>query len=631
MKKRIQIQTDCEPSGRQASIQLTHPKTVKLKADVDGWAIPGHMLLRKACDPGITLGLPQEGKTTYVGLPQGAEGNLLVIGGNGSGKSSGVAMPTLETWRGPICATDIKGELSARYGDLYRRGLVSRRYIVVNPMDPAGPSYDPFWWLARDAGENLAHNALQMAATLLPLSPGEKDKFWDSSEQAVFAAMAVYSVRHGLSFSEMTAYLLGQSLPDLCKELWTDGDSTVRFLLGKMHAMKKQTLACIERGFRNRLMGSAADPRISHFFRGRRETANWFSWDELAEHNIFLCIPPDKLETWGWAVNLMYAQLIRHLESRPEKYNPQGRQIPQTLVLMDEFPRFGRLEPIANALATLRSKGVNFCLMAQSVAQLDLIYGKDTREVMLDNAQYKLILGAGDAETQGYLSRLIGSGIQLRNSLSVSLDADGKQTRAVSMNTGETRDFLVQPHTLAAMRDAVLLTPWGACRVEKYPPGQRVKGLGYAGNRLAGDGKFDRREPWVQGDVMLSMEQRMENAKSKLDAAQRKLRLEQRREAEEEKRTNHLRTQAVGRMVLDHFPALNSVALGSTMDQALEGLRIVDIFLDVLCAPEHGDILRRLLDEANRNYTQEAASGEKRAERDAQVPSDRSAGGRPKE
>ena len=73
-------------------------------------------------------------------------------------------------------------------------------------------------------------------------------------------------------------------------------------------------------------------------------------------------------------------------------------------------------------------------------------------------------------------------------------------------------------------------------------------------------------------------------------------------------------------MVLDHFPALNSVALGSTMDQALEGLRIVDIFLDVLCAPEHGDILRRLLDEANRNYTQEAASGEKRAERDARSP-----------
>lgn len=239
---------------------------------------------------------------------------------------------------------------------------------------------------------------------------------------------------------------------------------------------------------------------------------------------------------------------------------------------------------------------------------------------MLDNAQYKLLLGAGDAETQGYLSRLIGTGIQLRNSLSVSLDADGKQTQAVSMSTGETRDFLVQPHALAAMKDAVLLTPWGACRVKKYPPGQTMRGLGHAGNRPAGDGKFDRREPWVQGEVMLSMEQRMENAKSKLGAAQRKLRLEQRREAEEEKWTNHLRTQAVGRMVLDHFPALNSVALGNTMDQAREGLRIVDIFLDVLCAPEHGDTLRRLLDEANRNYAQEAAGGEKRAERDAQSP-----------
>lgn len=54
---------------------------------------------------------------------------------------------------------------------------------------------------------------------------------------------------------------------------------------------------------------------------------------------------------------------------------------------------------------------------------------------------------------------------------------------------------------------------------------------------------------------MLDMEQQADNARNKLDAARRKLR----QEVEEERRTDHLRVQAVGRMVLDHFPALNSV------------------------------------------------------------------------
>lgn len=607
-KNGLRIQSDCNPTGRLGSIQMKYPNGIKFKQDWDGWEIPEEMLLDKICQPGIVMGLPDHG-CGYVGLPYGAEGNLMVIGGNGSGKSSGVAMPTLETWSGPICATDVKGELSARYAELYRRGLVSRPYIVANPMDPAGPSYDPLWWLTKDAEENLVHNALQMAAILLPISPGGKDKFWDSSEQAVFAAMAIYSVRCGLSFSEMTAYMLSQPLSELCEELWKNGDSTVRALLGKMQAMKEETVACIERGLRNRLMGSAADPRISHFLRGRRETGNWFSWDDLEQYNIFLCIPPDKLETWGWAVNLMYAQLIHHLEGRPEKFSPLGKLAPQILVLLDELPRFGRLDPIANALATLRSKKVNFCLIVQSVAQLDVMYGKLTREVIFDNCQNKLILGAGDAETQQYLSRLIGSGMQLQNSLSVNMDDEGKRTEAISVSTGEIRDFLVQPHTLAAMEHAVLLTPQGACRVEKYPPGQTVRGLSHTAGQPSGDGKLNRGNQWEKGDVMLRMEQRTDNAKSKLTAAERRLRLEQRRGAEEERRTNHLRMQAIGRIVLDYFPDLYNVDPGNTIDQALENLRVVSLFLEALFQPSCAQTLQSLRYEANQTYRNCPPSG----------------------
>ena len=52
-----------------------------------------------------------------------------------------------------------------------------------------------------------------------------------------------------------------------------------------------ETRACFDRGLRNKLMVFAADPYIGHAFRGQREGANCFTWDDLDDCNIFLRIP----------------------------------------------------------------------------------------------------------------------------------------------------------------------------------------------------------------------------------------------------------------------------------------------------------------------------------------------------
>ena len=194
--------------------------------------------------------------------------------------------------------------------------------------------------------------------------------------------------------------------------------------------------------------------------------ADSFSWDSLDEYNIFLKIPADKAEQWGGAITLMLTQLIRHLERRPDKYTAEGRNCIQTLLLLDEFARIGKMEIITAALATLRSKQVNICLMIQSVAQLDKIYGVYDRRIIFDNCQYQVILRANDAETQKYLAELIGTRICRQNSVSESLDQD-QQTIGYSKATAETRDWAVCPHELSTLEDVLLLTPYGFFRAEK--------------------------------------------------------------------------------------------------------------------------------------------------------------------
>jgi len=125
---------------------------------------------------------------------------------------------------------------------------------------------------------------------------------------------------------------------------------------------------------------------------------------------------------------------------------------------------------VATALTTLRSKKITICLIIQSLAQLDLLYGPAQRRVILDNCAYKAILGASDAETQEYFSRLVGTVEATRQGQSTSYAADGDEQRGhtISQHTVDRR--IVQPHEFATLRDVVLLTPCGYYRAGKIKP-----------------------------------------------------------------------------------------------------------------------------------------------------------------
>lgn len=434
--------------------------------DTEG--IPQELILGSVNGQGVVFGVKHGSyKDFIIGMPQGEEGNIAVIGGNGSGKSASIAEPTLRTWRKAMCATDIKGELSKFYAKLYRQGLVTRPFIIFDPLQVDGIGYDPFYWVEEDKDENRIKNIWEITLAIMPNMHTGTDPFWRDSEQAILAAALLYYFELGLSFSQAIIMIMSSSVTSLYKKLGAEENAKIKAILGEGVDMKPETLASIDRGFRNKLMLFAIDPYIVHALRGKRERASCFTWDDLDHYNIFLHIPEDRIEQWSGAVNLMYTQLIRHLERRPDKYSSGGTDNIQTLLLMDEFARFGKLEMITNAMSTLRSKSVNICLILQSMAQLDKIYGEYDRRIILDNCQFQVILRANDAETQNYLSNLIGTRQSTQQSFSESFDEFGNNV-GCGRQISEAREPIIYPHELATLKDVLLLTPYGFCRVEKY-------------------------------------------------------------------------------------------------------------------------------------------------------------------
>jgi len=179
--------------------------------------------------------------------------------------------------------------------------------------------------------------------------------------------------------------------------------------------------------------------------------------------DIYIKISAKPLRQWKNLLTLMVSQFLSHFEERPDK---TGTPI---LFLLDEFPRLGKIEIITDALATLRSKNITICLLLQSLAQLDYIYGKTARQVIVDNCQYKAILNATDAESQKYFSDLVGKYEYVKPSKNQNFEPITKFKAGVNINHATDEKLIIRPEEFATLTDIVLLTPFGFTRVNKSP------------------------------------------------------------------------------------------------------------------------------------------------------------------
>lgn len=557
--------------------------------------IPKALRLNMCKDSGLYIGIEKASKENrYVGMSQGTEGNIIVVGGNGSGKSAGIAIPTLRTWKEAICATDVKGELSKCYEELFQKGTVTRPYIIFDPTQIGGPSYDPFWWLLQDSSDNLVSNIWEIALAIIPVLPSDNQPFWAETERAVFAAALLHYFSLGLSFSQTMCKIAKSATSELCEALKESEDIRVKMLLGESADMKSETLASIDRGLRNKLVLFATDPHINHVFRGTREGAECFTWDDLDTYNIFLRIPADKIEQWSGAINLMQTQLIRYLERRPECYSEQGKDNVQTLLLLDEFARLGKLEIICDAIATLRSKNVNICLMVQSVAQLDYIYGEHRRRIIFDNCQYQIILRSNDAETQKYLSELIGTKIHGRRGVSKQWN-QYEEIIGYGAQIGEVREWVIQPHELSRLNDVLLLAPQGFYRMKKprmdrrnyvtYPVLEQPHSILGLIFRIEEDDGLQLCENMEEkgGVQMKTIEERAKEADKRIDESKHQQRIIQKRTQDEQKKKVRQRNYIIGELVCKHFPEICEIEPG-TQTENTSRFELVEWFIAELAA-----------------------------------------------
>jgi type IV secretion system protein VirD4 len=389
----------------------------------------------------------------YFFKSEQTDGHILVCGGAGSGKSSSIAIPSILGWQSAVFAIDIKGELSAA-----TKSKPGQRKIF-NPESLEIWGFDPFYLLRES--DNPAQEANEVAAAIIPEPANLKDPFWVKSAQNLLTGFILDYHQQGYDFIETVQAILSKPVDWHVKYIFEVGDELTKCYMSQFVNLKMETLAGVFAELSNNLMLFATDKDV---MAALPKENNINPEDLEAGIDIFLSIPEDKLDQWKPLLTLIVNQFLKHFERRSEK---TAKPI---LFLLDEFPRLGKIEPIVTALTTLRSKKITICLIIQSLAQLDFLYGRERRRVILDNCAYKAILGASDAETQEYFSRLVGTKEATRQGQSISYTPERDEERGHTVSQHIIDRRIIQPHEFATLKDVVLLTPYGCFRAGKIRP-----------------------------------------------------------------------------------------------------------------------------------------------------------------
>lgn len=398
-------------------------------------------------ESGIVLG---KMKHDYLVMEEQAEGHIMVVGGQGSGKSSCVAIPTLLNYTSSIFAIDIKGELSE----------VSRNFRadmkVFDPLDKNSPHYDPYFILKQG---NKVQGAREIVNSIIPIGANEKDPYWKQSAQNLLTSCILHFENEGKDFPTTCKYIMQTPVNELVEELAKSTVDEVKLFINQFIGIDMKQLASIYSTLSNEIIVFATDEDV---MRTLKRSDNMISPDDLENYtDIFIKINEEKIEQWKSLLNLIVSQFLKSFEKRANNADTK------ILFMIDEFARIGKIKTITNGLATLRSKGIQIMLILQSLAQLDAIYGKDTRKIITDNCNYKVVLNANDVDTQEYFSKLVGTVEIEKKSKSINSGNFNvmQSNRGISKSSEEKR--IIKPEEFAYLEKPVIFTPYGFFRPYK--------------------------------------------------------------------------------------------------------------------------------------------------------------------
>lgn len=378
-----------------------------------------------------------------------AEGHIAVFGGSGLGKTTALLIPTLRSWSGTSFTIDISGDIC--------KNVNIKNKMVYEPGNPQSVPYNIFGAIDRIKNADDKNEALeQLAFLIMPDNERMSDasRFFNTEGRKILTAALIAFYRQKMDFIQICEKVVGSSWMQLFNDIdKTKCQDAVRYINSFAGASEQNTAGC-KQSVDSALKLFATNGRIKKTIRRPKANEISFSPARLEKYNVFVIVDDSKLELYAPLLHIITAQSLEYFSNRS---NDSKTTI---LFCLDEFASLGKME-ITAALRKLRKKHVRIMMLTQSMADIDLIYGRDERMAMMNNYRFKIVLGADDTDTQEYFAKLIGYKDTQKHSTS-------KSANQTTHTESEDKEWVIEPAELARLKDElVLLHPEGHLKLKK--------------------------------------------------------------------------------------------------------------------------------------------------------------------
>lgn len=380
-----------------------------------------HLTVRRAVPGRLVLGR-MGGRLVATELRH----SLLVFGPTQSGKTSGLAVPAILEWEGPVVATSVKADLAAAtLGWRSGRGTC----LVFDPTATAGVGALAGWSPICEASD--WSRAQRVAASMVDATPARAGltdgAFWYAAAAKQLAPLLLAARCGALGMAEVLS--------------WTDADEWEQPLellkeAGQAGAAAA-LVACSAREDRIRSsVATTLDTVLSPFEDPGVVAAT--AGDDIhpdrlldGANTLYLCGPShEQARLQG-----LFAALVSSVVGAAvERATAAGTALdPPLLLVLDEAANIAPIRDLDALAATGAGLGIQLVTICQDLAQFTARYGAERARTIANNHRAKLALsGIADLATLDLLSGLAGEQAVREETLTADL-RDGRRTRSSSV------------------------------------------------------------------------------------------------------------------------------------------------------------------------------------------------------
>lgn len=329
--------------------------------------------------------------------------SVLVVGPTQSGKTTGLAIPAILEWDGPVLAASVKGDL-ARHTMAWRR--TRGRVWVYDPTAAAGLAGDR--WSPLEACRSWAQ-ARTMAASLTEVArssgAGLTDgDFWYATAAKLLGPLLLAAASSNRTMADVVAWIDEQVEDEVADALEAGGHrEALRAARATWNRDDRQRSAVYTTA--ETIVEAFADPTVAAASQPGPGTI-----DPTAlvgsDDTLYLCAPAHHQRQLRPLFATIATQILDAAYDLAARCG--GRLERPLLVVLDEAANVTPLAELDSLASTAASHGIQLVTVWQDLAQLNARYGPRAGTVV-NNHRLKLFLpGIADPGTLDHASQLVG-------------------------------------------------------------------------------------------------------------------------------------------------------------------------------------------------------------------------------